>query len=80
VPEAANAIRSARERIALVADPGGFQAWDADLVSSDPLAFRDVKPYRERLAEAHARTGEREAVVCGEATLEDRPLVVIASE
>jgi acetyl-CoA carboxylase beta subunit len=45
VPEAANAIRSARERIALVVDAGSFQAWDADLVSSDPLAFCDVKPY-----------------------------------
>jgi acetyl-CoA carboxylase beta subunit len=49
-------------------------------VSSDPLAFRDVEPYRERLAEAHARTRERKAVVYGEATLEGRPLVVIASE
>jgi acyl-CoA carboxylase subunit beta len=77
---AANAICSARDRIALVADEGSFEAWDADLVSSDPLAFSDVKPYRERLAEAHARTGEREAVVCGQATLEGRPLVVIASE
>jgi acetyl-CoA carboxylase carboxyl transferase subunit beta len=80
VPQARNAIRSARERIALVADDGSFEAWDADLVSSDPLGFSDVKPYRERLAEAHARTGEREAVVCGQATLEGRPLVVIASE
>jgi acetyl-CoA carboxylase beta subunit len=80
VPEAANAIRSARERIALVVDAGSFQAWDADLVSSDPLAFCDVKPCRERLAEAHARTGESEAVVCAEATLEGRPIVVIASE
>jgi acyl-CoA carboxylase subunit beta len=80
VPQARNAIRSARERIALVVDDGSFEAWDGDLVSSDPLGFSDVKPYRERLAEAQARTGEREAIVCGQATLEGRPLVVIASE
>ncbi len=71
---------SARERAALVIDGGSLEPWDLDVVSDDPLGFTDVKPYRERLEEATARTGLGESVLTGRATLDGRPLVVVASE
>lgn len=71
---------SARERVALVADDHGFEEWDADVASDDPLAFSDTKPYRERLAEARAATGLNEAVLTGRATLDGRPFAVVAGE
>lgn len=71
---------SAAERIALVADPGSFEEWDADVVSDDPLAFSDTRPYRDRLAEAREATGLSEAVLTGSARLDGRPFVVVAGE
>jgi acetyl-CoA carboxylase carboxyl transferase beta subunit len=75
-----SSIASAWERAALVADAGSIEPWDVDVVSDDPLGFADVKPYRERLAEARERTGLGESVLTGRATLEGRPLAVIAAE
>ncbi len=71
---------SARERIALVIDEGSFEEWDGDVVSDDPLAFADTRPYVDRLAEAREATGLSEAVLTGRATLDGRPLVVVAGE
>src|SRR5215207_2270182 len=73
-------LASAHERVALVADEGTFEQWDADVVSDDPLSFSDTKPYRERLAAARDATGLGEAVLTGRALLDGRPFVVIAGE
>ena len=73
-------LASARERVALVADAGSFEEWDADVVSDDPLSFADTKPYRERLAAAQQATRLGEAVLTGHALLDGRPFVVIAGE
>jgi len=65
---------SADARIAFLTDPGSFVE-DADGVrSADPLSFFDLKPYRERLAEAELNTHLADAMVTGSATLEGRPL------
>ena len=52
----------ARTRTAMLLDPG-WQEFDADLVSSDPLEFVDSRPYQERLASMQAATGMRDAVI-----------------
>jgi acetyl-CoA carboxylase carboxyl transferase subunit beta len=67
----------ARERIALVADDGRVEAWDEDVVSEDPLGFRD---YDAQLAAAREKTGLSEAVLTGLVRVEGRPLVVVAGE
>ena len=54
-----------RARIAELADPGTFREFDRKFVSVDPLKFTDRKSYRERLKEARAETGVREAVTTG---------------
>ena len=39
----------AMDRIRWVLDEGTFEEWDADLMPTDPLEFRDQKAYAERL-------------------------------
>jgi acetyl-CoA carboxylase carboxyl transferase beta subunit len=63
----------ARERIDSLADPDTFEEESADLRSADPLDFFDLRPYRERLAEAELETGLGEAIVIGSALLEGHP-------
>lgn len=61
---------TARQRIALTADPGSFVEWDANLVAADPLGFVALgEPYSEKIREAYQRSGEREALVTGSATI-----------
>ena len=72
--------RSAHALIDTVADPGSFQEWDADVVSDDPLAFVDTKPYAQRLEQMRQRSGVTEAIVTGAATIGGRPLVLAAGE
>src|SRR5437762_3233091 len=43
---------SARERVALLADPGTFEERDSHLESTDPLGFKDTKKYRDRIRAA----------------------------
>jgi acetyl-CoA carboxylase carboxyl transferase beta subunit len=64
----------APDRIAHLADPGSFQEEAARLRSEDPLAFFDVRPYTERLAEAEVATGLGDAMVIGQATLDEHPI------
>jgi len=63
----------ARARIAHLADEGSFVESAADLRSEDPLGFFDLRPYTERLAEAEVSTGLGEAMVTGEAAIDQRP-------
>ncbi len=64
----------ARARIAWLADPGSFTEEAAEVRSTDPLSFFDLRPYRERLAEAELNTGLTDAMIVGGATLEEHPL------
>jgi acetyl-CoA carboxylase carboxyl transferase beta subunit len=66
----------ARERIDWLADPGSFAEEAAEVRSSDPLEFFDLRPYVERLAEAELNTGLGDAMVVGTATLDEHPLAL----
>jgi acetyl-CoA carboxylase carboxyl transferase beta subunit len=63
----------AYERIDSLADTDTFEEDATDIRSSDPLDFFDLRPYRERLAEAELETGLGEAVVIGSALLAGHP-------
>lgn len=56
---------SARQRVAQLLDEGTFEEWDAELAPTDPLGFRDRKPYAERLVAEQRRTGLTDAVLTG---------------
>ncbi len=51
-------------------DTGSFKEMDANLWSTDPLEFTDLKPYPTRLAQAEEKLGRREAIVVGEGVLD----------
>ncbi len=57
---------SARQRIEVTADKGSFEEWDADLASCDFLSFPG---YEDKLAKVRAKSGEVDAVVCGQAAI-----------
>ncbi len=64
-------ILSARERIKSLLDPGSFEEKDSSITSIDPLQFSG---YAESLARSRKRTGEKEAVTCGQGTIEGYPI------
>ncbi len=70
----------ARQRLDFFFDPDSQQEIAANLESRDPLKFRDSKRYRDRLAQAQKKTGEKEALVAATGTLFGRPLVACAFE
>jgi acyl-CoA carboxylase subunit beta len=57
-----------------------FEPWDVDVVSDDPLAFTDTKPYADRLTAATKMSGQSESVVTGRARLGRHDVVVLAGE
>jgi acetyl-CoA carboxylase carboxyl transferase subunit beta len=52
----------ARTRIESLLDPG-FELVDGELKSTDPLEFRDLKSYKQKLAKAQTQTGLNDAVM-----------------
>ena len=62
-----------------VVDPGTFQPWDEDVVTTDPLLFSDSRPYLERLADARQKTQQTESVTTGRGSIEGHPIAFIAS-
>ena len=68
---------SARTYVDYLTDESSFQERHANLVAGDPLEFRDAKlPYTERLALAQKDTGEKDAAICGVATIGGIPTSV----
>jgi acetyl-CoA carboxylase carboxyl transferase subunit beta len=64
----------ARARVAWLADPASFREQAVEVRSADPLRFYDLRPYRERLAEAELNTGLPEAIIIGAARMGGHPL------
>ena len=60
---------TAQQRIELLTDEGSFREIDADMEAVDTLKFTGVASYTEKLAASKAKTGLKDAVVCGEASL-----------
>jgi acetyl-CoA carboxylase carboxyl transferase beta subunit/acetyl-CoA carboxylase carboxyl transferase alpha subunit len=80
-PECTHHFRlGARDRIAQLADRDSFAEFDGSTVEEDPLGFTDLRPYVDRLADARAAAGERDAVVIGAATLAGHPVTLAVME
>ncbi|MDD4098643.1 MAG: acetyl-CoA carboxylase carboxyl transferase subunit beta, partial [Lentisphaeria bacterium] len=67
---------TARQRIASLSDKNSFQEHDADLASVDALNFADDGSYARKIKETMAKTGLKDAVVCGNATLNNLPFAL----
>jgi acetyl-CoA carboxylase carboxyl transferase subunit beta len=70
----------ARRRLALFLDDEPVEEIGAELESTDPLKFKDLKKYRERLAQAQKQTNEREAMVVQRGQLKGMGIVAAAFE
>ncbi|MBK1632736.1 acetyl-CoA carboxylase, carboxyltransferase subunit beta [Thiohalocapsa halophila] len=71
----------ARRRLTLfLDDDAATEEIGAELESVDPLKFKDLKKYRERLAQAQKQTSEREALVVQRGQLKGMGIVAGAFE
>ena len=58
-------ILGALERIEILIDPKTFKELEANLETLDPLSFKGMRPYLEKLKQDQKKTGLREACVVG---------------
>jgi len=70
----------ARARLDGFLDEGSSTELFQELVAEDRLKFKDQKKYKDRLAQAQKSTGESDALVAMEGTLQSKPLVAVAFE
>jgi acetyl-CoA carboxylase carboxyl transferase subunit beta len=66
-----------KERLAMLLDDG-FRPVELPKTPADPLKFRDVKRYADRLKEAQTKTGRPEALNVAAGTMGGQPVVVAA--
>ena len=65
----------AKVYLGFLADPGSFEERFANLVSGDPLEFRDAKMrYPDRIKHAQKETGLKDAALSGVATVGGKPV------
>ena len=70
----------ARKRLDVFLDTEHRRELGADIAPVDFLGFKDRIRYKDRLSQAQKSTGEKDALVVIEGTLEGRPLVAAAFE
>jgi acetyl-CoA carboxylase carboxyl transferase subunit beta len=70
----------ARTRLAQLLDNNNYEVDDANIVSTDPLNFTDLKAYSARLKQAQTDTGLADAVINARGKLNGRRVIVSAME
>ncbi|SDB94521.1 acetyl-CoA carboxylase carboxyltransferase subunit alpha [Pelagirhabdus alkalitolerans] len=68
---------TAFERIESLVDEGSFKEWDQDVETTNPLDFPD---YDEKLKKDQEKTGLKDAVVIGEAAIEELPVAIVVMD
>jgi acetyl-CoA carboxylase carboxyl transferase subunit beta len=71
---------NATERLKTLFDESTWVETDRNLVSTDPLAFVDTKPYKKRLEASVQATGLKEGVIVGRGRLEGIEVIIAAQE
>jgi len=67
---------SARTRVEQMVDPGSFEPMNATMKPMDPLKFRDLKAYSDRIADAQRSTGENDGVQTGTGFIKGRKVAM----
>lgn len=76
-PECEHHFRiGAVERARQLSDPGSFESMFTNLLPTDPLLFRDLKGYDERIRAESGKTGQVEAVQAGTCFIKGRPAMI----
>jgi len=71
---------SARYRLTQFFDEGTSREYFNNLISTDPLKFKDTKKYRDRLTESKRKSGESDALIVMEGEVKKIRLVACAFE
>jgi len=66
----------ADDRARQLCDPDSFEPLWEDYTSPDPLGFKDLKVYEDRLIAEQRKTGHKDAVVCGRGFIKGRGVVL----
>lgn len=67
---------SAATRIEQILDTGTFEEWDTNLRPTDPLGFKDQKPYADRIVAEQRRTGLSDAAITGSGMIRARRVAI----
>jgi len=67
---------SARTRVEQMVDPSSFEPMNATMKPMDPLKFRDLKAYSDRIADAQRSTGENDGVQTGTGFIKGRKVAM----
>lgn len=68
---------SAQQRIGYLADAGSFVEMFTNLSPADPLKFKDLKGYADRLLAEQLRTGNKDAIKAGTMFIKGRQAMVV---
>ncbi len=68
---------STDQYIQILCDEGTFEETHTGILSGDPLEFKDLKRYRDRIKEYIKKTGREDAVVTGFAGMDGRDVVMV---
>ncbi|QPJ66146.1 MAG: acetyl-CoA carboxylase carboxyltransferase subunit beta [Candidatus Nitrohelix vancouverensis] len=71
---------TSRERIHLLTEQGSFKEHDADLISADPLKFKDKKKYKDRIKATLKKGISNDAIVSGTGRLNDHEVELCVFE
>ena len=69
---------SARYRLSQFFDEGTSKEYFNNLISTDPLKFKDTKKYKDRLTESKRKSGENDALIVMEGSVKEVRLVACA--
>ena len=71
---------SAPKRLAHFFDEGRYESIAVTYVPVDPLKFRDVRRYTDRLKDAKSKTGLEDAVLSGRGTIDGLPVIATVQD
>lgn len=71
---------TAPERLGMIVDQDSFKEYDTGLSSIDPLEFKGIKTYKQKLAEDQKSTSLQEAVITGEGEIFGKKAVVTITD
>ena len=69
---------SARYRLSQFFDEGSSREYFSNLISIDPLKFKDTKKYKDRLTESKRKSGENDALIVMQGTVKEVQLFACA--
>ena len=80
-PKCSHHLRiGARRRLAILLDDSPQEEIATNLKATDPLKFKDLKKYRDRLTDAQKKTDESDALIVIKGELKGDPIVAAAFE